>query len=209
MNRRDATLWMFALAGVAWMRSSRAHSLPPAPAIGAFTLPEPLPLAVPHGLTDQLGRRFDAARLQGAWTLLTFGFTRCPDVCPTALAQMQQARKRLTERAPRIVQQSVFVSIDPAHDSTDAIAKFVGNFGEGLAGVRGQRPAVDRFAAPFKVRYAAATGAASGLFDHTASVSLIDPAARLRVVFALPLDAQRVADTVASLNAQDNARSAR
>ena len=88
----------FLISGAATLASASigpvlAHVLEPAP-ISGFELPQPMALK-PFRLTDHRGKPFGPDRLQARWTLLLFGFTHCPDVCPTTLAQMAQVRSRV------------------------------------------------------------------------------------------------------------------
>lgn len=175
----------------------RAHKAAPAP-IAGFELPQPMALA-DFRLADAKGRPFTRASLDGRWTLLLFGFTACPDVCPTTLAQMAEVRRAsAAARGPAL--DGVFVTIDPKRDTPARLAEYVARFDPGFAGVTGDERAIRAFAQQFRVRYEPVAGAPYR-FDHTASVSVLGPDAKLHAVFTLPLDPARVAADVARFDA--------
>ena len=182
--------------GTAW-----AHEVKPAP-ISGFELPQPMALT-PFRLIDHRGAPFDPASLTERWTFLLFGFTHCPDVCPTTLAQIVETRSRIALRRERIATAGVFVTIDPARDTRERLAGYVAGFGSDLVGVTGKPDELQAFAKQFRIRSTptAPVGAQTYLFDHTASVSLLGPDARLHAIFTLPLRAEKVADDVARMNA--------
>jgi protein SCO1/2 len=105
----------------------------PSPPAAATVLPEPL--ALPDvDLVDSAGKRFDLAAFRGRFTLLYFGFTRCPDVCPLTLKTLADARATLAARSPLVVPQIVFVSVDPSRDSPAQIATYLGGFDSSFVG---------------------------------------------------------------------------
>lgn len=194
---------MLAAAGAAVLQAAlpaSAHVAAPAPITG-FELPEPLALK-PFSLVDHRGRPFARDRLEGRWTLLLFGFVRCTDVCPTTMVQMAEVRRGLPSAPAAPASASVFVTIDPAHDSREDLARYVARFDDEAIGVTGSPAAIDALARQFRVRYAPAKGGARYQFDHTASVSLLGPDARLYAVFTLPLRPERVAGDIGRMNAQ-------
>ena len=106
--------------------------------MGVFILPRPREIA-PFELTSHTGGLFDRQALDGQWSFLFFGFTRCPDICPTTLAAMALAELRLREleASPAAQFQGIFVSVDPEFDDADRLAAYVGAFSENLLGVSG------------------------------------------------------------------------
>jgi protein SCO1/2 len=108
----------------------------PAPTSVATVLPEPR--ALPDvDLVDSHGARFDLGALHGRFTLLYFGFTQCPDVCPLTLKALADASAKLKELAPQAVPQVVFVSVDPERDTPAAIAQYLGHFDASFIGATG------------------------------------------------------------------------
>src|SRR5690606_829238 len=114
-------------------------------AIPRAPLPEPdnatvLPLARPlpdFELTDARGAPFTKSSLEGRFTLMFFGFTNCPDVCPITLQVLASAVERLRETAPDEVPDVVFVSVDPFRDTPERIGEYVGVFDPSFIGVTG------------------------------------------------------------------------
>jgi len=163
---------------------------PPLPKLSAGTaLPAPRPL-VPFTLVDQHGQRFDLARLKGAWTFLFFGYTHCPDVCPTTMATLNIVTGKIAaaggQDAPIHV---VFVTVDPARDTVARLAEYVPYFNKEFIGVTGTPADVDAFAAQLNILHMRSPDhAADGGYnvDHTASILLIDPQARFSAIFSAP-----------------------
>jgi protein SCO1/2 len=132
-------------------------------------------------LTDADGRARTLADFKGKVTVVFFGYTQCPDVCPTTLAELAQARQLLGEDGRRV--QGVFVTIDPERDTPAILKAYVGAFGEDFVGLRGNAEQTPAAAKQFKVFYAKAPGqtAVSYTMDHTAGSYVIDGAGRLRL----------------------------
>jgi protein SCO1 len=108
----------------------------PSPPSAATVLPEPR--ALPEvDLVDAHGARFDLDAFRGRFSLLYFGFTQCPDVCPLTLKALAHANVKLKERAPQAVPQIVFVSVDPARDTPAAIAQYLDHFDASFVGATG------------------------------------------------------------------------
>lgn len=170
---------------------SRARLLPD----GVMTLfPDPKPLA-PFALTDQRNRSFDLARLRGKWSFLLFGYTHCPDICPTTLAVMARVRDdiaRTTVGADDV--QFVFVSVDPARDTADRLGKYVAYFHPAFIGATGDDAQIRNLAGQLGAAYRveAAPGVENYPVFHAAAVFLLDPRARYRAVFPSPVDAEAI-----------------
>ncbi len=177
---------------------------PPAalPTLSSGTaLPAPRPLTA-FTLTDHHGQTFDLARLKGAWTLLFFGYTHCPDVCPTTLATLNSVVKQVAAAGPqREPLRVVFVSVDPARDTVQRLAEYVPNFNKDFLGVTGTPAQIDAFTAQLNILHIRGETAADGGYtvDHSASILLIDPEARFNAVFSAPHVATTLAKEFLSL----------
>lgn len=179
-----------------------------APALSALLLlPESRPIAA-FELVDGAGRPFALERLRGRWSLVFFGFTHCPDVCPSALYDLDLASRRLAEANVQAgveagtAHQVVFVSVDPERDTPERIARYVAYFNPGFIGVTGAHQQLTALTAQLGIAYRVEEHAAgSERYDvvHSASVVLIDPRGRLRGAFPPPLDAPAIARDVALL----------
>ena len=185
--------------------SARQLLQPPAalPTLASGTaLPTPRPLT-PFTLTDHHGQPFDLARLKGAWTLLFFGYTHCPDVCPTTLATLNSVVKKIAEAGPqRVPVRVVFISVDPERDTVQHLAEYVPYFNKDFLGVTGTPAQLDAFTAQLNILHmrSSETAADGGYtVDHTASILLIDPQARFSAIFSPPHVATTLAKDFLSL----------
>jgi len=132
-------------------------------------------------LPDAKGQVRRLAEFRGKAVVLFFGYTQCPDVCPTTLSAMAEVVKLLGTDAARL--QVVFVTLDPERDAPQLIAEYMAQFHPAFLGLRGDRAATEAAAKEFKVFYSKqATGAAGGYtLDHTAGSYVFDPQGRLRL----------------------------
>ena len=136
-------------------------------------------------LTDHTGRSVGLADYKGKVVTVFFGFTQCPDVCPTELAAMSAIMGKLGADAARL--QVLFVTVDPERDTQELLAKYVPAFHPSFIGLRGDLESTARVAKDFKVFYKKSPGKAAGSYtmDHTAGTYVFDPQGRLRL-FARP-----------------------
>ena len=206
INRR--TLLIVAItSAVMARRDAQSHTIQPAP-INGFELPEPKAL---HGssLHTHTGVPFSSKDLGGRWSFVFFGFTHCPDVCPTTLADLHRVRAAIGAARETAPSRVLFVTIDPARDTDARLAGYVQRFGPGVTALNGSAGAIKSFADQFRVKYEiAGNGKATKgayLVDHTASVSLVGPDAQLYAVFTLPLRPQAVANDVLRIHAKHRA----
>ena len=161
--------------------------------IPGYALPQPLPLES-FRLFDQQGDEFTLDDLRSRWTLLFFGYTHCPDVCPATLAQLRSVTKLMARQPGAVSPAVVLVSIDPQRDSADRLKEYSAQLGSDFTGVGGEPAAIRSFAAQFQAKYSSAGGTGrSYLIDHTSSVALINPNAELQVLFSVPLRPEAVA----------------
>ena len=166
-------------------------------------LPEPRVIA-DFALTDQDGAPFSLDGLKGRWSLIFFGFTHCPDVCPTTLFELQAVHEQLAgpDTAKPAGHQVVFVSVDPDRDTPGRLKEYVSYFHPDFIGVTGNdaqlRPLALQLGAAYHVEDHAA-GAEQYTVDHSASILLTDPSGRLYGVFPAPHDASRLSADMAAL----------
>ena len=149
------------------------------------------PLQLPgFELIDENGNPFNLAALQGQWNLVFFGFTHCPDVCPTTLLQLNRARGKLqanSDDGNRL--RIVFVSIDPERDTPEIIAPYVRYFGDDVTGLTGDPGQIDILARAFGAFYQKVEMKNGDYaMDHSAGVMVVDPAGRYRALFNAPFD---------------------
>jgi protein SCO1/2 len=131
-------------------------------------------------LNDHTGRARTLQDFRGKAVVVFFGFTHCPDVCPTTLAELAQAIKQLGPDAQRV--QVLFVSVDPERDTPQALAKYVTAFDARFLGLRGDAAATQRVAQEFKIYYEKRKTGDSYSVDHSSQTYVIDPQGRLRLL---------------------------
>lgn len=128
------------------------------------------------------GEPFTRSDLSGRWTLLFFGFTNCPDICPDTLAVLAESMDDLENMGRDTLPQVVFVSVDPARDDGQALVDYVNWFDEDFVGVTGSEAQLESFTRQLGVVYYIGEAVEDGgpyNVDHSASVMVIDPRGRL------------------------------
>lgn len=132
-------------------------------------------------LTDQNGQPRTLADFKGKVTVVFFGFTQCPDVCPTTMAELAQVKAALGKDGERV--QGVFVTVDPERDSAEVLKSYMSGFDPGFVALRGTPEQIAATAKEFKVFYAKVPGKAEGTYsvDHTAGSYVFDAQGRVRL----------------------------
>ena len=132
-------------------------------------------------LTDHTGRAVTLADYRGKAVVMFFGYTQCPDVCPTTLATLSATMKALGPDADRV--QVLFVTVDPERDTQALLAQYVPAFDPRFVGLYGDAAATERVAKEFKILFQKQPGATPGSYtvDHSAGVFMFDPQGRLRL----------------------------
>jgi protein SCO1 len=133
----------------------------------------PAAIGGPFQLTDQSGQPVTEKNMLGHPTLIFFGFTHCPDVCPTSLFEMSQVLKALGKDADRV--NAYFISVDPERDTTDAMKDYLSSFDPHLTGLTGTPDQVAKVISAYRV-YARKVPLKDGDYtmDHTALIYLMD-----------------------------------
>ena len=131
-------------------------------------------------LADHTGKPRRLEDFRGKAVVLFFGFTHCPDICPTTLAEISQAIKQLGPDAERV--QVLVVSVDPERDTPEALGKYVTAFDPRFLGLRGDLAATKKVASEFKIYFEKRKQGASYTVDHSAQSYVIDPQGRLRLL---------------------------
>ena len=145
--------------------------------------PEPKVLA-PFALLDQNGQPFTNARLQGKWSFVFFGYTTCPDICPTTLSVFTQLYKQLPAELQADTQM-IFATVDPARDTVQQLRQYLPFFHSDFIGLTGDTVAVDAFARELGVAYAIVPqDGGSYLIDHSVRVFLVNPNGARYALFA-------------------------
>ncbi len=150
----------------------------------------PLPTFTLH---DAEGRDFHRDQLQGHYSLVFFGYTQCPDVCPTTLIELNQVVRALRDLPATLQPTVVFVSVDPDRDIPAILKNYVQHFNPAFIGLSGNDAALTTLTHALGALYARSP-ADNGTYsvDHSASLFLIDPSAALLAVFPSPQAARSI-----------------
>jgi cytochrome oxidase Cu insertion factor (SCO1/SenC/PrrC family) len=144
-----------------------------------------VPIGGPFSLTNAAtGSTVTDQSFRGKWMLVYFGYTFCPDVCPTDLQRIVAALQQMGKASDRIV--PLFITVDPARDTREALARYVALFSPRLIGLTGSQQAVDQVVAAYRVfvqKVAAATSGAPYAVNHSAFIYLMDDKGRLAGIF--------------------------
>jgi protein SCO1 len=142
-------------------------------------------------LIDQQGRQFGAANLRGHWSLMFFGYTNCPDFCPTTLSTLASMQKRLRAAKSAVLPQVIFVSVDAKRDTPAQLAKYVPYFDPGFIGLTAaDQPSIEAVAK--KLGVGVIIRPADGdnyTVDHSGAIFVLDPEGRLAAILTGPFTA--------------------
>lgn len=175
-----------AVAAAAWFAAGALTV--PEEARFATVLPEPRPLP-PFALKDHENRVFDNARLRGRTTLLFFGFTHCPDVCPATLSRLAAARRQLAAGSPDAeLPVIVLVSVDPDRDTPEVLGSYVDYFGDGVTGVTGAPGELRALTEPLGVYFEKNPQGDDYTMNHSTAVLVVGPEGALEALFSAPHD---------------------
>ena len=140
-----------------------------------FEAPRPIP---DLQLTSSTGNPWGKADLEGQWNLLFFGYTFCPDICPTTMAELRQLTLGLPD-ADRQRLQVTMISVDPHRDTPEQLSRYLGFFDAGFKGATGEPDELARLAQAMSVAYIEPdTSEDNYLVDHSGQVVMVDPAGR-------------------------------
>lgn len=147
------------------------------------TYAEPYPVAPDFALTRANGNSFRLSERRGRIIVLFFGYTSCPDVCPTTMAELNQALEKLDDQAAQV--QVLFVTVDPQRDTPERVQEYVDHFNPNFIGLSGSEAELAKVWNDYGVfrEVVEGTSAAGYLVNHTARVTLIDQQGNLRVSF--------------------------
>ncbi|MFV0277898.1 MAG: SCO family protein [Parahaliea sp.] len=175
------------IMSVAEMKANGAYVFDTPRAIGDFAL------------VDHRGQPFTPERLQGHWTLVFFGFTHCPDICPTTMSFLNRLMGELKGTEAGDDTRVVMVSVDPARDTPERLAEYVPYFNPGFVGVTGEFLDIHRFATALNTPFRKVPGQDENYqVDHSANVVLINPRGDYHGFFKAPLDLAKMKVTYRS-----------
>lgn len=207
-NRTTVYVLIAALAaGLGLWAAQRYFSAPPAapdlPATQAVRLFQPPRVLPPFSLSQSDGTQLVPGELKGHWTLVFLGFTHCPDVCPTTLAELAQAQKQWTSIPEATRPRVLFVSVDPERDVPDRIGEYAHAFHRDTLAATAEIPALEQFTRSLSLVFAkmpledGPPGAYT--MDHSATLVVLDPQGRMAGVVQPPLDPKAIASDFITL----------
>lgn len=171
----------------AQLRANNAYLFPQPRDIGNFSL------------VDDNGQAFVPDQLRGKWSLLYFGFTYCPDLCPTTMAQLSQFYSRLKPRYAKDTQ-VIMVSVDPARDTPAKLHDYVRYFNPGFRGVTGEFMALQQFATSVNAPFVKVPGAGDNYqVEHSGNIVLIGPHGHYLGFFKAPQNVDKLLENYSSI----------
>lgn len=186
--------------GLAFLIADRPGSRPETEAVLLDT-PRQLPEIT---LQTHHGESWNPVDLEDQWSMVFFGFTNCPDVCPESMTIMNQTVERIASRHDIPPPEVIFVSVDPARDTPERLAEYVPYFNPSFMGLTGEPSAIQALAAAMAVPVPPdmPTTPPSDEYDvsHGASISLVGPSGNVRAFFTPPHDPGRMARDYASIH---------
>ena len=153
-------------------------------------------------LPDIEGRSRSLADFKGKVVVVFFGFTQCPDVCPTTMAELSQVKKMLGADGDKV--QGVFVTVDPDRDTPELLKAYLGSFDPSFVALRGTPEQLKAAAQEFKVYYAKVPGKTPETYtmDHTAASFIFDTEGRIRVFSRYGSGAEALSQDIMTLLAE-------
>lgn len=153
-------------------------------------------------LTDQNGQPRTLADFKGKVTVVFFGYTQCPDVCPTTMAELAEVKRALGADGAKV--QGIFVTVDPERDTAELLKAYMANFGADFVALRGTPEQTKAAAKEFKVFFAKVPGKTEGSYtmDHTAGSYVFDTQGRVRLFTRYGSGSKALADDLKLLLAE-------
>ncbi len=167
------------------------------PSIQGFILQTPRKIGIPELLKDD-GQAFGKQDLAGRWSLMFYGYTNCPDICPATMSVLSAAKK-LAEDQQRPFPQVVFVSVDPQRDNARLVADYVRYFDEDFIGITGEEKLLQAMAMQMSVAAMSVPAEKPGdayLVDHSANLMLLNPAVEMVAMLKPPFTAEHILQTI-------------
>jgi protein SCO1/2 len=163
---------------------------------GVAGLSSGLQVGGPFRLTDSSGHVVTDASYRGKWMLVYFGYTYCPDVCPTELQAVAAGLDKLGPLAKQVA--PLFITIDPERDTPAAMGQYTKLFDDRLVGLTGTEQEIAAVAKEYRVYYARVTpkGGGAYLMDHSSFLYLMGPDGQLRALFKPGMDGTQIADGI-------------
>ncbi len=199
-TRRVLLLGSLALAAAAagfWLAAGLERAPAEPPRISGTYLEGGRPMAA-FELWDHQGAPFTPTRFRFQWTLVTFGFTYCPDVCPLTLSTLAEAVRQL-EAATGEGVETVFITVDPERDPPEQLRDYLPFFDPGIIGVTGEMSEIRRLTGSLGIAHMRRDYNGGYTVDHSSAILLINPEGQLQAVFTPPHSPATLAEDVAAV----------
>lgn len=163
----------------------------------------------PFHLVSGDEKPFTKDSLVGKWSLLFFGFTQCPQMCPTTLAILNKTYQQLETKKSVPLPQVVFISVDPERDTPRAIEEYIGTFNKHFKGATGKKDEIKALTAQFNIMYMKVQNqnlqeANNYQIDHSGTLLLINPEGKLAALFQTPHEADHLAHDIENIETHYN-----
>jgi protein SCO1/2 len=195
-QKRLLSIAFICIAGIAGLAAAFIWRHPnPTVELSTGTYLSPSRALPDFSLIDQRGQTFGSANLRGHWTMMFFGYTNCPDFCPTTMTTLALLEKRLRAAAAPVRPQVIFMSVDAKRDTPDQLAKYVPYFDPEFIGITAaDQPQIEAVAAKLGVAVLI-TPQADGTYtvDHSASIFVLNPDGKLTAILTGPFTVDALA----------------
>ena len=150
---------------------------------------------------DQLYSKND---LKNQWTILFFGYTNCPDVCPTTIFKLGQIKQQISKELPNLNLQILFITLHPERDSTERLKEYLGFFDPSMTGLTGEITKIVELTSNLSVFFQRINKEDGYDFNHTASIFLINPKAQLKASFSPASSMDMLAEDIKKVVGKSN-----
>lgn len=181
--------------GLGVLLATKQHAKTKLSALDATVLTAPRTISA-FAFTDDQGKPFTQASIRGQWSMLFFGFTNCPQMCPTTMAELDKAYKTMQKEKLTSLPEIYMISIDPERDTQQKIHDYVRAFNPNFHGAYAKKQEVDKLAKQLGVAYMKAGQHMSHgnyTINHTGAIMLFNPEGKLVAFFNLPHQAKQIA----------------
>jgi protein SCO1 len=198
MTRRRASLWLAIFAGAAMLAVNAPASEFRTSDVTGQGYGDGMPR-----LVNQDGRAYSREDFKGRVTVLLFGFTHCPDLCPTALSNLSVVLDQLGEERDCV--QIAFITVDPERDTPEVLGDYMSAFGPSFVGLTGEPVAIRKAAKTFRVFFQKIPlPGGDYTMDHSAVIYVVDPQARVRLMFTANRQPEDIAHDILELLREAN-----
>lgn len=207
-SRHSGSLLIFSVTILAaivgqWLYHVTQNKAPDLSKLNATVFSTPRTVG-PFSLLDQHGKPFTEASLQGQWSFVFFGYTNCPDVCPTTLTTLNLMLKAITNQSAEIpLPRVIMASVDPARDTVEQLGKYMPYFNKDFIGLTASKQDdVDALTRQFGIPYLLNKKSADDMeysVEHSGALLLINPQGNLHALFSGPHDPLNLANEFATI----------